>query len=205
MRMGPGTIKSATAGRAAPRPAPPGRLRRCLHYRLFETALGACGIAWSAEGLTRLQLPESDAVATERRLRAGVHFAAAWTGEAESPAAINRAVADIRRYLAGERIDFTALILDLVDVGSFHRRVYEAVRSVPWGQTVTYRQVAEWAGSPGAARAVGQALSQNPIAIVIPCHRVLASDGGLGGFSSHGGIAAKQDLLALEGVRPAKV
>ena len=74
------------------------------------------------------------------------------------------------------------------------------MRSVGWGETMTYGELAQRAGSPGAARAVGQALSQNPIAVIIPCHRVLASDGGLGGFSAHGGVRAKGHLLALERV-----
>jgi methylated-DNA-[protein]-cysteine S-methyltransferase len=194
MAAPPGMQAGSRAGRA-------GRTRRGLHYRLFDTAIGACGIAWSAHGVTRLQLPESDPVATEKRLRAGIHFAAAWAGEAETPAAIAQVIADIRRYLSGERVDFTAVALDLSDAGAFHRRVYEAVRSVGWGETMTYAELAQRAGSPGAARAVGQALSQNPIAVVIPCHRVLASDGGLGGFSAHGGVAAKERLLELEGTR----
>jgi len=189
---------AAPRGMAGPRA---GGVRRREHYRLFDTAIGPCGIAWSAHGVTRLQLPESDPVATEKRLRAGIHFAATWAGEAETPAAITQLIADLRRYLAGERVDFTAVALDLSDVGAFHRRVYHAARAVGWGETMTYGELAQRAGSPGAARAVGQALSQNPITVVIPCHRVLASDGGLGGFSAHGGVVAKEQLLALEGVR----
>jgi methylated-DNA-[protein]-cysteine S-methyltransferase len=175
--------------------------RRREHYRLVETTLGPCGFVWSEQGLSRLQLPEADAVTTERRLRAGTHFAASWAGIAETPVAIARVIADVQRYLTGDNVAFASVALDLSDVGPFHRRVYDAARAIRWGETRSYRELADRAGSPGAARAVGQALSQNPIAIIIPCHRILASDGRLGGFSAHGGIVAKQRLLALEGVR----
>ena len=180
-----------------------GRGRRREYYRLVDTAIGPCGIAWTGGGLTRLQLPEADAMRTERRLRGGTHFAATWAGVTETPVVVTRLIADLQRYLTGGQIDFSAITLDLVDIGPFHRRVYDAARTIGWGETASYRDLADRAGSPGAARAVGQALSQNPIAIVIPCHRVLASDGRLGGFSAHGGASVKQRLLALEGVRPA--
>ena len=179
-----------------------GRERRREYYRLLDTAIGPLGIAWTGAGLTRLQLPEADPMRTEKRLRAGTHFAAAWAGVSETPVVVTRLMADLLRYLAGEQVEFAAVTLDLSDVGPFHRRVYEAARAIGWGETTSYRELASRAGSPGAARAVGQALSQNPVAIVIPCHRILASDGRLGGFSAHGGTSVKQRLLALEGVRP---
>lgn len=171
------------------------------YYRLIETALGALGIAWSEHGVSRLQLPETDAIATEKRLRIGTHFSAIWAGVAETPVSIIKTISDLQRYLAGEKIDFSAVPLDLGNIGAFHRRVYEAARTIAWGETTSYRDLADRAGSPGAARAVGQALSQNPVAIIIPCHRILASNGRLGGFSAHGGIDAKQQLLTLEGMR----
>ncbi|MBI3707329.1 MAG: MGMT family protein, partial [Proteobacteria bacterium] len=90
--------------------------------------------------------------------------------------------------------------IDLVEVGPFHRRVYAAARSIGWGHTASYGELARQAGSLGAARAVGHALSRNPIAIIIPCHRILASGGKIGGFSAHGGTFAKVRLLSLEGV-----
>ena len=90
-----GTYMSGSRGMSAgARAGRPGRVRRHEHYRLFDTAIGPCGIAWSAHGVTRLQLPKSDPVATEKRLRAGIHFAAAWAGEAETPAAITQVIAD---------------------------------------------------------------------------------------------------------------
>src|SRR5206468_116699 len=109
--------------------------------------------------------------------------------------------AEVRRYLAGERVDFSGVALDLEGTSPFHRKVYDAARSVGWGQTASYADLARIAGSPAAARAVGQALARNPVAIVVPCHRILASGGTLGGFTAYGGRCVKECLLALEGVQ----
>jgi methylated-DNA-[protein]-cysteine S-methyltransferase len=167
-----------------------------MRYCLFETALGTVGLAWSERGLIRLQLPESTRAATERRLRG-------WSTEmteAEPAPQIRKAVAAVERYLAGKPVDFTPLTLDLAGVGDFHRKLYEAARRVGWGETTTYGELAKRVGSPGAARAVGQAMGRNPIPLIIPCHRVLASGRKIGGFSAFGGAVTKTRLLALEGV-----
>jgi methylated-DNA-[protein]-cysteine S-methyltransferase len=166
------------------------------HYCLFDTAIGPCGLAWSERGLTRLQLPESDRGATERRLRAGAAGATQAT-----PAAIDQLIADIQDYMSGRSVDFTAVATDLTDVGPFEQKIYATARQVRWGQTLSYGELARQIGSPGAARAVGQALGRNPVPIVIPCHRILAKGGRIGGFSAHGGSVTKERLLALEGVR----
>ena len=83
----------------------------------------------------------------------------------------------------------------------FYVRVYEIARQIGWGETATYGELAARVGSPGAARGVGQALSRNPVAVIIPCHRILASGNKVGGFSAFGGTVSKERLLALEGVR----
>ena len=102
----------------------------------------------------------------------------------------------IQEYFAGTRTTFT-LKIDLRAVRSgFNESVLEACREIPFGHTLTYGELAERAGSPGAARAVGTAMSQNPVPIVVPCHRVVAS-AGLGGFT--GGLVHKRTLLAHEG------
>lgn len=168
--------------------------QRC---RVFETDIGACGVAWSREGLTRFQLPEADADATERRLRASAQAAP----PADPPPPIARAIADLQRYFAGESVDFSGIGVDLAGVPPFYVRVYEAARCIGWGETATYGELAARVGSPGAARGVGQALSRNPVAVIIPCHRILASGNKVGGFSAYGGTVSKQRLLALEGVR----
>ena len=166
------------------------------HYVLFDTAIGRCGIAWSARGLTRLQLPERDADATERRLQARASRAHADA----APPWIQQAVDEVRRYMGGEPVTFASAVLDFGETGAFDRGVYDAARALPWGRTVTYGELARRAGVPEMARAVGHALGRNPIPIIIPCHRILASGDKLGGFSAFGGTATKERLLALEGV-----
>ncbi len=167
-----------------------------MRYSLFDTALGAVGVAWSERGLTRLQLPESSRSATDCRVRGRFPD----TSRGEPPPQIKRAITATQKYLAGERTDFTPLALDLAGVSDFHRAIYDAARRVGWGETVTYGELAERVGSPGAARAVGQAMGRNPIPLIIPCHRVLASGRKIGGFSAPGGAVTKTRLLALEGV-----
>jgi methylated-DNA-[protein]-cysteine S-methyltransferase len=149
------------------------------HHHLFRTRQGVCGIAWSARGVTRLQLPERTPAATERRLRSRP------AGSAEAPPlrTVRETIALLGRYFDGERIDFAGVALDLA-----------------WGQTATYGDLARQAGSPGAPRAVGQAMGHNPVPIIIPCHRVLAAGRKIGGFSAYGGALTKQRLLAMEGV-----
>jgi len=114
-------------------------------------------------------------------------------------------VEQVRRHLAGDlaalgRTAPAGLDLDLEGVPPFHRRVYEALRGVPAGATVTYGELAALAGAPGASRAVGQAMAKNPVPILVPCHRVLAAGGAAGGFSAAGGLELKARLLELEGV-----
>jgi methylated-DNA-[protein]-cysteine S-methyltransferase len=169
---------------------------RLTHYCLFETAIGACGVAWSRLGVTRLQLPEADARATERRLSQR----AAKASEA-TPTAIDQVIADIQGYMTGRNVDFAAVAIDLASVEPFRLKVYAAARAIPWGHTVSYGELAQRIGFPDGARAVGQALSRNPVPIIIPCHRVLAKGHRVGGFSAPGGVFTKERLLALEGVR----
>jgi methylated-DNA-[protein]-cysteine S-methyltransferase len=143
-----------------------------------------------------VQLPEADRDATLRRLR---RDPAQPTAD-KPPRAVEQAIGRIQSYLAGERVDFAGVALDLTGMGAFHRKIYEAARRIRWGQTATYGELAQQAGAPGAARAVGQALGRNPLPIIIPCHRILAAGGKVGGFSAFGGPSTKQRLLALEGV-----
>jgi methylated-DNA-[protein]-cysteine S-methyltransferase len=165
------------------------------HYCLFDTAIGVCGVAWSELGLTRLQLPEFDRGATESRLRAR-----AATASRAVPAEIGQLIANMQAYMTGVGVDFTAVAIDLTGVEPFEQTVYAAARAVPFGQTVSYGELARQIGLPGAARAVGQALARNPVPIIIPCHRVLAKYHRVGGFSAYGGALTKERLLALEGV-----
>lgn len=145
--------------------------------------------------------------ATDRGLvKVGFHARqdAAGAGEAEEPAraAEHIAVAEsqLRAYFAGELKEFR-LELDWSLSDGFSRRVLEELAArVPFGSVVSYQFLADRVGEPGAAQAVGRAMASNPLPIVVPCHRVIESDGGLGGFG--GGLDTKRSLLALEGVLP---
>ena len=142
-------------------------------------------------------LPEAREAVTRARLAA--RFPAA--RELLPPPHVRRAVNAIHALLRGEPSDLTTVVLDMEDVPLFHRRVYEVARAIPPGDTLSYGDVAARAGAPGGARAVGQALGRNPFAIVVPCHRVLAAGGRVGGFSANGGVTTKLRLLALERAR----
>jgi len=169
------------------------------HHHLFETAIGLCGVAWNERGLCAVSLPEKDAATTERRLmkKGGS------SGPAEPPPAVQAVIADIQNYLDGRKVDFSAVPVDLSGFDDLRRRIYEALRGIEFGRTVTYGDLARIIGATDweGARDVGAAMGSNRMPIVIPCHRVLAAGGKLGGFSAYGGTKTKQKLLALEGVR----
>jgi O-6-methylguanine DNA methyltransferase len=165
-------------------------------FALFETAIGPCGAVWNARGLAGVQLPEADRDATRARLRVRYPDAR----EARPDGAAKDAIAAMKAHLAGRLDAMEAIEVDYSAVPLFHRRVYEALRRVLPGETVGYGELAARVGSPGAARAVGQAVGKNPFPVVVPCQRVLAAGGRAGGFSAHGGVATKQRMLAIEGV-----
>jgi methylated-DNA-[protein]-cysteine S-methyltransferase len=167
------------------------------HYHVFPTAMGFAAIAWSDAGVTRFHLPARSAEAAERQLRRRLPAAE----PAPPPPEVAAAVTAARRYFAGEPADFAAVSLDLGEQDPFFARVYAAARQIAWGRTTTYGALARDLGAgPEAARDVGQAMAKNPVPLIIPCHRVLAAGGKLGGFSAPGGAATKAKLLALEGV-----
>jgi methylated-DNA-[protein]-cysteine S-methyltransferase len=164
-------------------------------YVLFDTALGRCGLAWTERGIAAVALPEASAAALRRQLLRRCLGAT----ERPPPPVAAEAVAGIVALLQGTPADLAALPLDQAGVPPFHREVYAIARTIPVGATLTYGDIAQRLALPGAARAVGQALGQNPWPIIVPCHRVLAANGRLGGFSAHGGLATKRRLLAIEG------
>jgi methylated-DNA-[protein]-cysteine S-methyltransferase len=165
-------------------------------YALFDTAFGVCGMAWSGRSVVRLVLPEATPEDTETRLRRQ----AGTDARMKPPGQVAAAIETVRAYFAGQKADFANVPLDLASEPGFERRVYDALRAVGWCATTTYGELARSAGTPNAARAVGRAMARNPVPVIVPCHRVLASGGGLGGFSAHGGAATKQRMLALERV-----
>lgn len=167
-------------------------------FALFATALGTCAIAWNEIGLTGVWLPEANADALRRRVRR-----CTGASEAEPQGAIATTVAAIVRLLSGEHVDLRGVALDSAGIDDFDRRVYAITRTIAAGSVLTYGEVAARVGRDASARAVGQSLGRNAMPIVVPCHRVVATGGGLGGFSAPGGTATKRRLLAIEDAQPA--
>lgn len=167
-------------------------------FALFDTALGPCAIAWGPGGIAGLQLPEASDRQTRQRMQR--RFAAA--REASPSLEAQQAIDAVVALLRGEAVDLSAVALDLADTAPFDCSVYAVARTIAPGTTLSYGEVAERLGDARLARAVGQALGRNPFAIIVPCHRVLTSDGRLGGFSAAGGAATKRRLLQIENARP---
>lgn len=167
-----------------------------MPHHIFESALGWMGIAWRADAITRLCTPQSSKAAIETRL-------SRYGSPADSgalPPSIITAIDLLKRYAAGETVDFSAVAVDLGDVDAFRLAIYDAARKLGFGETTTYGGLATAAGHPGMAQQTGQALGQNPVPIIVPCHRILAAGGKIGGFSAPGGSRTKEILLSLEGV-----
>jgi methylated-DNA-[protein]-cysteine S-methyltransferase len=169
-----------------------------LAFAMFETAIGSTAIVWSARGIAGVQLPERSARATRDRVLR--RFPAA--RETAPPAIVQRAIDDIVGLLGGEPRDLTYVTVDIDGVADFNRRVYAIARTIPPGATLSYGEIAERLGDRSLARDVGQALGQNPVPIIVPCHRVLAAGGKVGGFSAPGGVVTKLRLLTIEGAQP---
>jgi methylated-DNA-[protein]-cysteine S-methyltransferase len=172
------------------RPPPPG-----VAHAFFSTPLGDCGLAWTSRGLGWFQLPEASPVETRARLSR----INGDSPESAPPPWVRDAIDRVTRLLAGHDEDLSGIPVDLDRAPPFFRRVYEASRRIPRGRVWTYTELAAAAGSPHATRAVGQAMARNPLPVVVPCHRVVASGGRPGGFSAPGGLDTKARLLAIEG------
>ncbi len=161
---------------------------------IFETAIGPCGLAWSDVGVTGAALPEPSADETLVRLKRRCPDAVV----REPPAFIQNAAAAIVALTRGERLDLTSVPLDQHGHPEFDRKVWAITHAIPVGQTLTYGDIARRLGDATLSRAVGRALGANPIPILVPCHRVVASDGRTGGFSAPGGVDTKLRLLNIE-------
>jgi methylated-DNA-[protein]-cysteine S-methyltransferase len=170
---------------------------RPLGYAVFPTALGSCGIVWDASGaVVGSTLPDGGADQVRRAVRRWYPGAV----EAEPPAPVADAAAAVGQLLDRGHADLSGVTLSMAAVPDFDRRVYEVVRDIPPGQTLTYGDVAARLGAPGSAQAVGQALGRNPFPPIVPCHRVVAAGRKIGGFSARGGPRTKLRMLATEGV-----
>ena len=168
-------------------------LERRPHALLFDTALGRCALAFSEQGLTAVRLPGSDDSQTLQGLASALRADAA-----AAPRWVTEAIAAMQSHLAGSAHDLRHVPLDSTGIDDFERRVYAAARALDPGCTCSYGQMALALGEPAAMRAVGRALGRNPWPLVVPCHRVLAAGGKLGGFSAPGGSDTKRRLLVLE-------
>jgi methylated-DNA-[protein]-cysteine S-methyltransferase len=171
-----------------------GRRGEPLRYAMMDdTPVGVLGLAAGARGLRHLSFVAGEDDFLARLL----------AEHGDVPVLRSAALDAVRRaldaYFAARRFDFDVAV-DLSDVPAFHRRVLDATARIPAGRVATYTQIAASAGSPKASRAAGNALHNNPVAIIVPCHRVLRSDGSLGGYG--GGLPVKEWLLEHEGARP---
>jgi methylated-DNA-[protein]-cysteine S-methyltransferase len=164
-------------------------------FCLFDTAIGVGAVTWTDAGISGIQLPEPDAARVRARLRR-----ANPGGPIEAPPTpeVQQAIGLMSRLLQGEAVDLASIRLDMDRVPAFDRQVYEVTRTIPAGETTSYGHIARRLGDVHLARDVGQALAHNPFPIVVPCHRVIATDGKLGGFSARGGLSTKQRLLTIE-------
>jgi methylated-DNA-[protein]-cysteine S-methyltransferase len=173
-------------------------------YCLFETPLGTCGIAWNERETSRIppvvtffRLPEATRSVTDTRIAGSSGGRKALV----PPPRIAGIIRKIQEHLHGDVQAFLDIVVDLDSVGPFARQVYEAARKIPAGRTMTYGELAADMNRPTAPRAVGQALGRNPVPLLVPCHRVLASGRKPGGFSAYGGVETKARLLEIEGTR----
>ena len=166
-------------------------------FALFDSNIGHCGIAWGEHGIVGVQLPEADRAASRARLVRRFPQ----LPEVTPPDVVQRAIDDVVALLAGEARNLSSITLDMRGVLEFEQRVYAVTRQIPPGETLTYGELAKALNAPGAAQAVGQALGRNPFPLIVPCHRVVAAGGKLGGFTANGGANTKRKILSIEGAR----
>jgi methylated-DNA-[protein]-cysteine S-methyltransferase len=164
-------------------------------YAIFDTMIGRCGIAWSDSGIVGVQLPEVREIETRRRLFRLYPQAR----ELRPPANVEIAIEGIAALLRGHPSDLSDVALDMSGIPPFNVRVYEFTRTIPRGETRTYREIAASLLASGAIHSVAQAISRNPLMIVVPCHRVLEAGDYADKISPNGGAISKRRLLSIEG------
>jgi methylated-DNA-[protein]-cysteine S-methyltransferase len=166
-------------------------------YSIFDTAIGRCGIAWGDLGVVGVQLPEAREIETRKRLFQLYPEAR----EQRPPLNAEIAIEGIIALLRGGAADFSQVIIEMTGIPGFDQRVYQYARTIPRGETRTYREVAAALRASGAAYSVAQATSKNPFMIIVPCHRVLEEGHYTDRISPNGGVISKRRLLSLEGTR----
>lgn len=163
------------------------------HYCTIETAMGYVALAGEDGVLLRSTLPQPAREEALRAVRAGLE-----AGVVEDESGFGDLPGKLRRYFNGEVVDLSTVPIDDSVYGPFHAKVIAAAKQIPYGTLVTYQQLARMAGSERAARAAGSAMASNNTPIIVPCHRVVAAGGKIGGFGL--GLDWKRDLLRMEGV-----
>jgi len=167
-----------------------------LNQGIFSTRFGTGGVVASAQGVTAVMLPFGNRTQQEVIAEIARRYPGAGSGNLYSASAAE----ELEAYFAGERVRFSCP-LDLAGCTPFQKAVYERVAGIAYGRVCSYGQVAGFIGRPGAARGVGSAMAANRLPVLIPCHRVVAADGAMVGYSAPGGIASKMLLLDIEGVQ----
>jgi methylated-DNA-[protein]-cysteine S-methyltransferase len=192
LRINTDEVKMPAIATKMPRSTAPLRKPTQLALSVFRTEIGWFGLLGGPEGLARLTFGHATPVAAREALGADVNDAEEFDW---SPQLRQR----LEQYAAGHPVDFNNVeVVRSRPLTPFQQRVVETVRAIPRGETKSYGEVAALVGSPGAARAVGTVMATNPVPIIVPCHRVVGSAGGLGGFSAAGGVSTKQWMLDLE-------
>lgn len=167
-------------------------MRKLVKYAIFKTKLGYFGLAGTENALCRTYLPEPNSASLRRRLLKDMP-------DAEfDENFFKKLQKQITDYFVGARVDFSRVPVALDGLSVFSQKVLKACRKIDSGQTVTYSELAKRSDQPAASRAVGSVMARNPLPLIIPCHRVLRTDGKMGGFSAPGGIALKERMLQLE-------
>jgi len=174
-----------------------GMMNDALNFTLFQAAIGYCAIVWSGRGIAGVQIAEK----SEQSARNHVVRRYPGAREASPPPNVQGVIADVVALLNGEPKELSHITLDLDGVPDFNRRVYDVARTIRPGKTLSYGEIATRLGDRGLARDVAQALSQNPFPVIVPCHRVLAAGGKMGGFSAPGGVRTKLRMLSIEGAK----
>lgn len=168
-----------------------------VYYTIIETAIGWVGIAGNEEGLIRLILPEESPENIWEELSIYFHSTKKLIRE---EALFSDLTERIKNYFAGKRVEFSKDMVNISPFTPFQKKVLQKAREISYGKTKTYRWLAEESDFPRAYRAVGGVMKMNPLPLIIPCHRVIGSNGLLIGFSSRGGIELKRKMLTLEGI-----
>jgi methylated-DNA-[protein]-cysteine S-methyltransferase len=165
---------------------------KTLRYAIFRTRWGWFGFCGHGHGLIRTCLPMKNPEMIRRTLLSGLD------ATYKDPGYFKSVQEDINRYYKGTCVDFKSVPVCLDGLTAFQKTVLLKLKGIKYGKIITYRNLARMAGNPRSVRAIGQVMAKNPLPLIIPCHRVVRSDGSLGGFSAYGGIETKKKMLNLE-------